>query len=193
MPFVVRLIDKKPIVWTPVLMVVAYVFMAVVHKFVWPVMLNDWTQALFDCLLYTPLMLFGYISARLKVYEKIKVPETWITVAVFVDVAALVLIARAYLKGSIGVFTELIYAPLLILCILAIFTAKPLKLTSKVMSELGDKSVYMWFFHALFFTSATRPVYQQYVMISDNLWIIALWTILLSYICSYIIKKVVEW
>lgn len=60
------------------------------------------------------------------------------------------------------------------------------------MSELGDKSVYMWFVHALFFTAATRPVYHKFVMISDNLWIVAIWTILLSYIVSYVLKKIVE-
>lgn len=192
MPFAGRLIDRKPIVWTPILMVIAYAFMVVVHKFVLPANTNDWTQALFDCLLNTPLMLLGYAFARLKVYEKVKVPATWTTVAISIVVAALVLIARAYTPGAISLITKLIYAPLMILCILAIFTAKPLKLASKVMSELGDKSVYMWFFHALFFTAATRPVYQHFVMISDNLWLIALWTIVLSYVCSYIIKKIVE-
>lgn len=47
--------------------------------------------------------------------------------------------------------------------------------------------------HALFFTAATRPVFAKFVLISDNLWIIALWTIVLCYICSAVIKKIVEY
>lgn len=192
MPFAGRLIDKKPSVWTSVLMFLAYVFMAIVYKFVWPVILNDWTQALFDCMAQTPLMLVGYAFAKSNIYAKIKVPDSWITIVVSIIVAAIVLIFKAYTKQSIGLFAQLIYIPVIILCILAIFTAKPLKTATKIMSEFGDKSVYMWFIHTLFFTAATRPIYQHLVMVSDNLWIIALWTILLSYSCSYILKKVVE-
>ena len=87
---------------------------------------------------------------------------------------------------------DIIYAPVIILCILVVFSQFKLKYLSKVMSELGDKSVYMWFVHALFFTAATRPVYHQFVMISNNLWIVAVWTIVFSYLASLLIKKVVE-
>lgn len=69
---------------------------------------------------------------------------------------------------------DIIYAPVIILCILVVFSQYPMKWFSKVMAELGDKSVYMWFVHALFFTAATRPVYHQFVMISDNLWLVAI-------------------
>lgn len=192
MPFIGRIIDKKPILWTPVLMIVAYGLMAVVHKYVWATSHNDWTQALFDCLLETPLMLLGYTFAKIKIYEKIKVPTKWTIAFTAVLVAVIVLVAKAYISGSLAIFAELIYAPIMIFCILVIFTAKPLKITSKVMMELGDKSVYMWFFHALFFTAATRPTYQHFVLISDNLWVIALWTIILSYVCSALIKKIIE-
>lgn len=51
----------------------------------------------------------------------------------------------------------------------------------------------MWFFHGLFFTAAVRSVYQPFIMVSTNLWIISLWTIVLTYICSVVIKKVVEY
>ena len=191
MPFLGRVIDKKPIQWTPILMMLAYVSMVVVHKYVLASYFNDWTQALFDCLLNTPLMLLGYASAKMKVYEKIKISTKWTTVIAAIIVAAMVLIAKAYIKGPIALFAGLIYAPTIILCILVVFTAKPMTIVSKVMWELGDKSVYMWFFHALFFTASTRPTYQCFVLISDNLWIIAVWTIFLSYICSSIIKKIV--
>ena len=87
---------------------------------------------------------------------------------------------------------DIIYAPIIILCLLVVYSQFKLKYLSKVMSELGDKSVYMWFVHALFFTAATRPTYHKFVMISNNLWIVALWTILLSYLISIVIKKVVD-
>ena len=192
MPFMGRLIDTKPILWLPILMIIIYGSMVLENKFVLASYSNYWTQALFNCLLETPLMLLGYVFARLKIYERVKVPAKWITILVAIVVAAIILLARAYTRGPAGVIAELIYAPGIILCILAIFTAKPLKCISKVMQELGDKSVYMWFFHSIFFTAATRPTYQHFVLISDNLWIITIWTIILSYVCSCIIKKIVD-
>lgn len=189
MPFASRLIDRKPIIYTPILMLLAFGAMAAVHRIM---SLNDWTQALFDCLLNTPLLLLGYTFARLNIYEKIRIPASWVTVIISIIVAALVIVSRAYIQGYATFITRLIETPVIILCILAMFNAKPLKFTRKVFSELGDKSVYMWFFHALFFTAATRQVYQQFIMVSDNLWIIALWTIILSYACSYILKMVKE-
>lgn len=64
---------------------------------------------------------------------------------------------------------------------------------SKVFSELGDKSVYMWFIHPLFFVTATTAVYGRFTLISGNLWIVCIWTVLLSYIVAGIVKKVVEY
>lgn len=194
MPFAGRLIDRKPLLWTAVLMAAGYVGMAAVHTFVPDFSANDWTQALFDCLLNTPLMLLGYLFARKGWYEKIQVPNHWSVAVGAIVLAALVLIARAYIHHEyISVLMELVYAPVMIGCILVVFTICKNKYLNKILSELGDKSVYMWFFHALFFTAATRPTYARFVLFSDNLWIIALWTIVLSYVCSAIIKKVVEW
>lgn len=192
MPFTGRAIDRNPKAITPLLMLLTYGAMFGTHHFVLVNFPNDWTQALFDCLLNTPLMLMGYAFARLRVYERINIPKNWISVGVSLLTAALILTARAYTRGAVGVIAELIYAPAMILCILSMFTAKSLNIAVKVMKELGDKSVYMWFFHAIFFTAATRPIYQSYVMVSDNLWIIAIWTITISYVCSWCIKRIVD-
>ena len=192
MPFAGRLIDRKPIIWTIILVAIAYAGMLAVHHFI-DFTSNDWTQALFDCLSQTPLMLIGYLFARLKWYERIPIPSHWSTPILAIIIAASVLIARAYIGGNIAILLGLVYAPLMILCILALFTSVKLPISTKIFTELGDKSVYMWFFHALFLTGATRHIYAQFILISDNLWIIALWTIALSYICSVVIKKIVEY
>lgn len=192
MPFAGRLIDRKPVVWAVILMGISYAGMLALHHFT-DFSANDWTQALFDCLLNTPLMLLGYLFARKKWYERIPVPSHWLTPVMAVTGAAVVLIVRANVHGVLAIPMELIYSPVMILCILVLFTSVRLPICTKVFTELGDKSVYMWFFHALFFTAATRPVFARFVLISDNLWIIALWTIVLSYICSAVIKKIVEY
>lgn len=61
-----------------------------------------------------------------------------------------------------------------------------------VLFALGDVSVYMWFFHALFFTSAIKAVYEPFINISDSLWIVTPWTIFLTFVCSWGIMKAVN-
>lgn len=172
MPFAGRLIDRRPVLWTGGLMVFFFAALAAMHTFVPGFSGNDWTQALFDCLLNTLLMLMGYLFARERWYERIRIPEHWMVAVGAVVLAASVLVVKAHIGGMAAVVAELVYAPLMILSILAFFTVWRCRWLERVMAELGDKSVYMWFFHALFFTASTRPVYHRFVMVSDNLWII---------------------
>lgn len=192
MPFCSRLIDRKPILWTSILMIAVYIGMVAVHHFIPNFSTNDWTQALFDCLLNTPLMLLGYLFAIKHWFEKISLPNHWFLVCGAVIIAGIVLIARALIPGPSEVVLRLLYAPLMVLSILVIFNKCEVSFFKKIMIELGNKSVYMWFFHALFFTECTRYFYQRSIMISNNLWIIAIWTIILSYCCSWVIMMIMN-
>lgn len=138
------------------------------------------------------MIALGYLFARKELYQKIKIPNHWLVPVVATFIVAVTLWLKMVMPG-IKIFNfDLIYASVIILCILVVFSQYPMKWITKVMAELGDKSVYMWFVHALFFTAATRPVYHHFVMISGNLWIVAIWTIILSYIISVVLKKIVE-
>ena len=79
-----------------------------------------------------------------------------------------------------------------ILGILVIFNSCKMPIISKVLTSLGNLSVYMWFFHALFFTDIVRTIYQPFILVSNNIFIITIWTILLTYLCSWILKTIVE-
>ena len=105
---------------------------------------------------------------------------------------ALIFVARYY-KGSIlGFNLDFIYAPIFILSILIIFRMYNLHYVSCIMQLLGKYSVCMWFIHALFFTEATREVFQPVILISDNLFIITTWTIIVTFILSVVVSRIVE-
>lgn len=193
MPFFGRLIDRKPILWTMVIAGLAYVGQVAVWYFVRDFNSHVWWHALNVCLMWTPVIVLGYLFARKELFQKIRIPNHWLVLVVATAVVAVTLWLKMVMPGIKILNFDIIYAPVVILCILVVFSQYQMKWFSKVMSELGDKSVYMWFVHALFFTAATRPVYHQFVMISENLWIVAIWTIVLSYIISVIIKIVVEY
>lgn len=192
MPFIGRLIDLKPYLFSILGAVVAWGGMVVIHYLVPDFGKSDFYRTLFTCLGWTPTIILGYLFARKGIFQKLRIPCCWFTPIASVLLILLVLWSKSRFHGLSILNFDILYAPIAITCILTIFSQLKLQWIRKVLIELGDKSVYMWFIHALFFTAATRPVYQQFVMISDNLWIIAVWTITLSYFCSLVVKKNME-
>lgn len=192
MPFAGRLIDKKPYLWVVLLMALSYVAQVSIWYFVDTFNSQAGWHAIFVCFSWTPTILLGYLFARKELFQKIKLPNNWLVTVVAIVIVAITLWAKMVLPGIKILNFDIIYAPIIILCILIVFSQFRLRWLSIIMSELGEKSVYMWFVHALFFTAATRPVYHKFVMISENLWIVAIWTILLSYLISLFLKKIVE-
>lgn len=192
MPFAGRLIDKKPYLWVVLLMALSYVAQVSIWYFVDTFNSQAGWHAIFVCFSWTPTILLGYLFARKELFQKIKLPNNWLVTVVAIVIVAITLWAKMVLPGIKILNFDIIYAPIIILCILVVFSQFRLRWLSIIMSELGEKSVYMWFVHALFFTAATRPVYHKFVMISENLWIVAIWTILLSFLISLFLKKIVE-
>ena len=104
-----------------------------------------------------------------------------------------VLFARSVKSTILGFNLDFFYAPLFIFSILVISNGMRCRIISRILTVLGNTSVYMWFFHALFFTTAVRPIYQPMVAISSSLWVVTLWCIILTFACSYAIMFLVNW
>lgn len=193
MPFIGRLIDKKPILFSTICIIGVFLSEVALHQFIPGYQNNNWLQALFNCLLQTPCMILGYLFSRKHWFQRIPIPRHWLVIPIAILVILLTFCLRHKMRSIYGFNMDFFYAPMVIFCILTIFNQYRMTYFSRVMTELGDKSVYMWFFHGLFFTAATRSVYQPIILISDNLWIISIWTIIITYISSVLIKKAVEY
>lgn len=192
MPFIGRIIDKKPIVGASVMIILTYIAGVAIHELIPNYSANDWTQRLFDCMLTSPAMILGYLFAHEGYYGKIRVPEHWIMIVLSVLLVVMVFVLRYYL-GSIAAFNlDFFYAPLFIFAVLVIFNLCKLPVLTKVLTAFGNVSVYMWFFHALFFTGVVRSVYQPFILISHSLWVIIPWTILLTFCCSWVLQWVTQ-
>lgn len=199
MPFVGKTINKKPYLFGSIVIVTAFAGEVALHQLVPTYKDNCYLQALFNCLAQTPTMILGYVFARIRLFQKVPIVDlrgTGSKVLVALDIVVIMFVIL-FIRSKIGVIVgfnlDFFYAPLMIACILYLFNQFQMPKLSKVMISLGNNSVYMWFFHGLFFTAAVRSVYQPFIMVSTNLWIISLWTIVLTYICSVVIKKVVEY
>ena len=191
MPFISRVIDRKPILGTALFVVIAFVLEAAVHAIPgWSE--NDWTQRLFDCLLCTPCMLLGYLFAHEGWYTKMQIPRQSSMLFVAIALVVIVFAFRRSTGALAGFNLDFFYAPLFILAVLIVFNLYELLVLKRFLVEFGNVSVYMWFFHALFFTDVVKSFYEPLIKISDSLWIITPWTILLTFVCSWLISKAVE-
>lgn len=187
LPFLSRVIDKRPIPLT-LFFIAIFLGMNVVMK-IFQVESNLWTDALFACCIYSPIVLEGYLFGKMKWFSMIKLPVHWLLTLL----ACLILICAPALRClGLSVVSEWALVPLMITAVLYLFTAFRLPLCTKVLSSLGDVSVYMWFFHALFFTRSVRWFWQRFILISDSIIIITLWTILLTFVCSWALKFIVD-
>lgn len=192
MPFVGRLIDRKPILWSAVCIGIFFAGEIALHELYPKYTENDWTQRLFDCLLQSPCMVLGYLFARKHLFTKIIVPQSkYMSLLAFLFIIGIFVVRN--LKGALlGFNLDFFYAPSFILCVLVIANQFSCRGVSKVLTALGNASVYMWFFHALFFMECTRWLYQPLVAVCDSLWIVTLWTIVLTFVCSWCIMFVVS-
>ena len=89
-------------------------------------------------------------------------------------------------------FVDLFYAPLIIGAIVVFFNKFKCPHFRKTMAKIGEVSVYMWFFHALYYTKAVRWFYQQAITIFHDINLVVLWAIVLTFFVSWLIKSLVD-
>lgn len=191
MPFLGRVLDRWRWIGMVVACIACYAGMTLIHQSVPDFNSRDWWHIIFVCLGWTPLIMFGYLTAKLKLVEKIKIPENGITLSAAIILIPIILILKSKYQSLMILNFDLIYAPVMILCILTIFTLIRNRVIKRIFTELGNMSVYMWFIHSIFFTICSSRIYQPLIMISDNLWIVSIWTILLSYLISIPLKRII--
>lgn len=187
LPLLSHLLDTRPILATISLAIAFYIAEVIIHSLpVWQS--NKWLLSLFNNCMLMPTVLLGYYFAKQKIFQKIRIPRHWSMALIGIILIAVALIGYAICGSVAGFSLYVIYSPLAILGILIIFNSTKLTITTKILTSLGNLSVYMWFMHALYFTDIVRAIYQPFILISDNIFIITLWTILLTYACSLILK-----
>lgn len=207
MPGLSKLIDRRPLPLTLAVVVLAVILAGAVHEIP---RLAGWMGldmpaiteispllALFNCLMMTPIMVLGYLFARQRYYERINVSRLpkLLTLILCVVVFVGVFLLKRYLSlpFKLPFQMDFFYAPLIIGAIAVAFNVFEMRPLRVVLAKFGDVSVYMWFFHALFFTLAVRWFYQPAITIFHDINLVVLWTIVLTFISSWLIKRAVDY
>ena len=192
MPLLGRLLDRYK--WKGLIGIICCCWLLLIAIHSWIPHFNShhiW-HTLFVCIGWTPLICIGYSSGKYQLIEKVKIKHNLCTLLTAIVIIPLVLWLKSQFKGILILNFDIIYAPVIIYCILCIFTIIKSLNIKRCFISLGKFSVYMWFIHAIFFTECTRPTYQPLIMLSNNLWFITLNTIILTYIISVLFKKLIS-
>lgn len=206
MPFIARYIDRRPLIHTGVVVLIAVFLSIVIHEFPLVVSLlfgikmgaiveNKLLLALFNCLMMTPCMVLGYLFAHNSYFERIKIDgfsKLWVMVLCFT-----VMIITFVLKLTISIKhnpfqLDFFYAPMMIGSIVVLFNKFRLTSLRKILGKMGEYSVYMWFFHALFFTTPVKWFYQPSITIYNHINLVVIWTVILTFGASWLIKNAVD-
>lgn len=205
MPFVSRYIDRKPVRNMVIVVIITVLLSVFVHEIprflgwvgiqVPDIVDNKPHLALFFSLNMMPPTVLGYLFAREGYYERINIGN-WSKPRTFVLCVAMMAFALALKHFWSPVYIpfqfDFFYAPLMIGAIVVLFNKFEWKLVRKALMKIGEVSVYMWFFHALYFTHDVKWFYQPTITIFSDINLVVLWAIVLAFIASWLIKSVVD-
>lgn len=190
MPYLHKLYDRFPKYGWIASIFAYYVAECAIH------MIPGWSsnpilQNLFTYTMDIPLVIVGYQCAKWNSQGKI---PSWFEgrnriVLAIVTIVAVLLFNSLHLPLA-GFCLKAFYTPFLIFAVVGIFNSFELKWLSKGLTKVGDHSMYMWFFHAIFFTE-TVNLYTKNLVFEPihNYFYTFFMTFVLTYCGSWVIKK----
>lgn len=206
MPFLSRYIDKNPVRNTAIVVICVTLLSILFHEIprilsilfgiqMSPIAESKPLLAMFYCLSFTPGVILGYLFAHNSYFERIKIAG-WSRLGTALScclIMIITLVLKYVTENAHNPFQlDFFFAPLMIGAIVVLFNKFELKLCRKVLVKMGELSVYMWFFHALFYTKVVRWFYQPAITIFKDINLVVLWTMLITFISSWILKTIVD-
>ncbi len=205
MPFVARYIDRRPLLNSVIVVVICVLLSVLVHEiprfmsWVGVQMRNvveiDPLMALFNSLMMMPAAVLGYLFAKQGYYERINISKlSTFTTILFCGIAFVLSLALRHYFSPLNIpfQFDFFYAPLMIGSIVVFFNKFQCHWIRTVLMKFGEVSVFMWFFHALFFTKSVRWFYQPAITVFNDINLVVVWTITLTFLASWLIKSIVD-
>ena len=190
MPFLHIFYVKSP-KWGWLISVIGYYIIECVIHCIPGWTMNLLIHSLFIYTLMIPLAIVGYQCGYWN--QEGKLPE-WFEgkkkapLAIFTIVV--IMLVNAFRYPVAGFCIQAFYTPLLIFAVVGLFNSFKVRWLSLGLQKVGDLSMYMWFFHAIFFTETVNLYTKFLVMEPIHYYLYTLFvTFVLTYIGSWIVKK----
>ena len=90
-----------------------------------------------------------------------------------------------------GFNTDVFYAPVFVIGAAKFFEGVPVKFT-KVFDVLGKYSTGMWFFHAVFFATYVKDIFQPVMLLVKPRLLMYVWLVVLSLVGAVIYRKILD-
>lgn len=148
---------------------------------------------LFTTCTLIPLIIVGYMCALWNSEGKI---PNWFEGKSRLPLAIVTIVIVMLINGiqieTKGFCIPAFYTPFLIFAVVGIFNSFELKWLRQGLTKVGDLSMYMWFFHAIFFTTSVN-LYTRNLVFEPihNYFYTLIMTFVLTYCGSWVIKKLV--
>lgn len=206
LPFISRFINKRPVINSLIVVIASFCIEVLIHETprivaLFNVAIPKITEttlplAIFNCFNLTPIMALGYLFAYKGYYERFnisRISSIWCFIICMSIIVGIITVLRPFTYNVHNPFNmDFFYAPLVIGAIVILFNKFRWPYLRKVMVSLGEVSVYMWFFHSLFYTKAVRWFYQPAITIFNDINSVVLWTIIITFLASWLIKSIVD-
>ena len=108
--------------------------------------------------------------------------ETYFVLALFA------VFIRCY-SGAMGFTTDVVAVPLLVIAVCGLSQGYEQSCSFKVLTNLGKCSTYMWFIHCIFFSDATRNVFQNLPIWNNSSLLVFFIVTIASYILAFLFNK----
>lgn len=192
MPFLHKVLDKYKYGWL-VSTIGFYIIAIGLHT------IPNWDSIPMIAILFTsfrliPLIIIGYMCAMWNVQGKL---PHWFEGKKRMPIALLAIVQVMALQTlqipTAGFCVQAFYTPFLVFALVGIFNSFKLKRLKQGFTKVGDLSMYMWFFHAIFFTE-TVNLYTKNLVFEPfhNFFYTFTMTFVLTYLGSWIIKNIVS-
>ena len=181
----------KPFINLALVIVVPYVFQVTLY-FMPNYETNTVIHDLYSCFLYFPCFLVGYWMAENQIIEIIKKVKWFSNLVFSISGIAIIFVARILINSIAGLLLDVIYAPVMICCIVNLFEKISCKAVLRAVSVLGKYSTGMWFFHAVFFSTYVCEWFQPIVKMVSWAPLMYVWLVVLSLAGAVVCQKILD-
>lgn len=189
LPFVHKVINKCPPHFWFILIPIYYVIQVALHS------LPDWEhRPIIYILFYTanlmPLVTIGYMTAKWN--KEGKLPQLLFgkfSIIIFILGILVSLFLKSLSFKTYGLPFHAIYTPVFVFSCVGILNAIRAERAKAALIHIGDLSMYMWFFHAIFYSDTVNLYTKPIVFAYNNFLYTFIVTFVITYIGSWLIKK----
>lgn len=140
-------------------------------------------NSLFNCFLYLPCVLVGYLCAKHKVFEALDqyIPKSKLIYGLFL---VGIIFCRILCASILGFALDTLYVPIFIYCWYCTLREQSDTIVGKTLAVLGRYSTQIWFFHAIFFSTYIKDYCQWILLLPQTPVMILVWCMALCLIAA---------